>query len=554
MLETLKFGAADPAVTCVLLHGRGQSPADMQAMITRHLDVPGVRYVLPKSDGLGWYAARAIDPLADLTRAVCAEALAQVKTVFAAQTGPFVLAGFSQGACLAAEYLLSGAALPAAACLFTGCRVGLPDDRLPQAPLSGLLVYLTGGDSDPWISLDAFHRLHTDLTGEGGRVRTDLFPGRPHTVTGLERSRLQDMLVAVQGAVMRWDDGFVFPGISSRVIFGHGTLAQVGAEVERLGHKKALILSTSHQEPDAQVLAASLGPLASGVFAGAVMHTPTDVTAHAMTAYQVTGADCVVALGGGSTVGLGKAVALRNRADQIVIPTTYAGSEMTDILGQTENGAKTPQRGAAIRPEVVVYDVDLTLSLPPAMTVTSALNAIAHGVEALFATDGSPVLDVMSLDAMPAFRDGLPRVLANPQDRAARAQVLYGAWACSTALGYVSMALHHKLCHVLGGSFGTPHAETHAILIPHTAGFNAVAVPDKLAGVAEIFGSVGPGLWQFAKGLGAPLALRDLGLTADDLDRAAGIAVANPYANPRAFGQADIRALLQAAWEGVCPA
>lgn len=352
---------------------------------------------------------------------------------------------------------------------------------------------------------------------------------------------------------MRWDEGFVFPGISSRVIFGYGTLAQVGAEVERLGHKKALILSTPHQEPEAQALAASLGQMAAGVFAGAMMHTPTDVTAHAMTAYQVTGAECIVSLGGGSTIGLGKAIALRNGADQIVIPTTYAGSEMTDILGQTENGAKTTQRGPAIRPEVVVYDVDLTLTLPPAMTVTSALNAIAHGVEALYATDGSPVLDVTSLDAMRAFRDGLPRILINPQDRAARAQVLYGAWACSAALGYVSMALHHKLAHVLGGTFGMPHAETHAILLPHTAAFNAVAVPEKLAGVAEVFGSVGPGLWAFAKGLGAPLALRDLGLSLADLDRAAAIALASPYVNPRRFVQADIRALLQAAWEGVSP-
>ena len=115
------------------------------------------------------------------------------------------------------------------------------------------------------------------------------------------------------------------------------------------------------------------------------------------------------------------------------------------------------------------------------------------------------------------------------------------------------MALHHKLCHVLGGSFGTPHAETHAILLPHTAGFNAIAVPEKLAGVADLFGSVGPGLWHFAKGLGAPLALRDLGLTEGELDRAAEIAVASPYPNPRPFGQADIRALLQAAWAGVCP-
>jgi maleylacetate reductase len=347
---------------------------------------------------------------------------------------------------------------------------------------------------------------------------------------------------------MRWHEGFIFPGILSRVVFGHGTLAQIGDEVARLGRSKPLVLSTKHQEPEARALANTIG---AKVFAGAVMHTPVDVTLPALAAYD--GCDCVVSLGGGSTIGLGKAIALRTGADQVVIPTTYAGSEMTDILGQTEAGAKTTQRGPAIRPEVVVYDVDLTLTLPPAMTVTSALNAIAHGVEALYATDGNPVLDVMSLDAMRAFKAGLPRVLADPLDKAARAQVLYGAWACSTALGYVSMALHHKLCHVLGGSFGLPHAETHAILIPHTAAFNALAVPDKLAGVAQIFGSVGPGLWQFAKGLGAPLALRDLGLSLADLDKAAAIAVASPYVNPRPFGQSDIRTLLQAAWEGVCP-
>lgn len=199
MLETLIFGAADPAVTCVLLHGRGQTPADMQQMITRHLDVPGARFVLPKSNGPGWYAARAIDRLTDETRAELAAALAEVIGVMAAQSGPILLAGFSQGACLAAEYLLSGAGLPAAACLFTGCRVGLPGDGLPLAPLAGLPVYVTGGDADPWIPLDAFHRLHADLTGAGARVRTDVFPGRAHTVSALEMAGLQDMLVAVQG-------------------------------------------------------------------------------------------------------------------------------------------------------------------------------------------------------------------------------------------------------------------------------------------------------------------------------------------------------------------
>lgn len=347
---------------------------------------------------------------------------------------------------------------------------------------------------------------------------------------------------------------FVFPGIQTRVVFGTGTLDSVGAELSALGHDTALVLSTPHQADQARGVAERLGASAVGVFTDAAMHTPVDVTQAAIAAFNDSGATCVVGIGGGSTVGLAKAIATRTGADQIVIPTTYAGSEMTDILGETAAGEKTTRRDASIRPEVVIYDVDLTLSLPVAMTVTSALNAIAHGIEGLYATDANPITDMMALDAMRAFKSALPAVIADPSDTGARSKVLYGAWLCSTTLGYVSMALHHKLCHVLGGSFGLPHADTHAIMLPHTAGFNAKAVPDKLAPVAEIFGgSVGGGLWDFAKANHAPLKLADLGLSEADLDRAADIATRNPYDNPRPFDREDIRALLGAAWRGDRP-
>ncbi|MDF1709068.1 MAG: maleylacetate reductase [Paracoccaceae bacterium] len=348
--------------------------------------------------------------------------------------------------------------------------------------------------------------------------------------------------------------GFTFAGITSRVIFGPGTLDQTGAEVARLGRERALILSTPHQADQVQALADQLGGLAAGTFTQAAMHTPTDVTARAVEAYHATGADCIVALGGGSTIGLGKAIATRTGADQVVIPTTYAGSEMTDILGETDQGQKTTRRDPSIRPETVIYDVDLTLTLPPAMTVTSAMNAIAHGIEGLYAPDANPILSMMAVSAMHAFKTGLPRVVADPADRAARAEVLYGAWLCSTVLGHITMALHHKLAHVLGGSFGTLHAETHAILLPHTAGFNASAARDVLGPVAEVFGgSVGGGLWDLAAATGAPQRLSDLGLSEADLDRAASIAVQNPYHNPRPFDERDIRRLLQDAYNGVRP-
>ena len=348
---------------------------------------------------------------------------------------------------------------------------------------------------------------------------------------------------------------FVFPGLTTRVVFGHGTLAQVPDEVARLGHSRALVLSTPHQKAEAEALAATLGDKAAGVFAGAAMHTPVEVTEEAVAAFRAAQADCVVSLGGGSTTGLGKAIAVRTGADQVVIPTTYAGSEMTDILGETAGGEKTTRRDPAIRPEVVVYDVDLTLTLPVGLTVTSALNAIAHAMEALYAPDRNPVVEAMVRDALPAFRDALPALAKDPQDREARSGALYAAWCCSTALGYVSMALHHKLAHVLGGSFGLPHAETHAVLLPHTTAYNEPAVGDLLKPIADTFGgTAGAGLWHFAKSVGAPLRLADLGLTEPDLDRAAEIATKNPYANPRPVSRDGIRQLLQQAYDGHCPA
>ena len=348
---------------------------------------------------------------------------------------------------------------------------------------------------------------------------------------------------------------FVFPGLATRVVFGHGTLANVPVEVARLGHSRALVLSTPQQEPQAQALADALGAKAAGVFARATMHTPVEVTETALAAYKALGADCVVSLGGGSTTGLGKAIATRTGADQVVVPTTYAGSEMTDILGETTGGEKSTRRDVSVRPEVVVYDVDLTLTLPIGLTVTSALNAIAHAMEGLYAPDRHPITEALSRDAMVAFARALPALVQNPIDATARADALYAAWGCSTTLGHVTMALHHKLAHVLGGSFGLPHAETHAVLLPHTTAYNEPAVANLLAPIKDAFGkaSAAAGLWHFAKDCGAPLRLADLGMTEADLDRAAEIAARNPYANPRPVNRDGIRHLLQHAYDGECP-
>jgi maleylacetate reductase len=347
---------------------------------------------------------------------------------------------------------------------------------------------------------------------------------------------------------------FTYRGSSARIVFGAGRSADVAVFVEAMGCKRALVLATPHQKQDAEALSVRLGALSVGVFDGAVMHTPVEVTEAALQVVAETGADCVVSLGGGSTTGLGKAIAYRTDLPQIVIPTTYAGSEVTPILGQTEAGRKTTVRHDRILPEVVIYDPDLTLGLPAAMSVTSGLNAMAHALEGLYAQDRNPVSTLMAVDGLRAFADSLPVLVKSPGDGKARADALYGAWLCGTVLGAVGMALHHKICHTLGGSFDTPHAETHAVMLPHTAAFNAQAAREELAPAAGIFGgSIGGGLWDFAKTIGAPLSLRDFGLSEADLDRAAAIATENPYWNPRPIDQTSIRTLLQQAWEGVRP-
>src|ERR1700749_3410987 len=193
---------------------------------------------------------------------------------------------------------------------------------------------------------------------------------------------------------------FTYNALPSRVIFGSGTLTGLGDEIKRLRCSRALILSTPQQEKEAKELAAQIGPLAAGLYVNATMHTPVAVTEAALAVAKGLKADVTVALGGGSTTGLGKAIALRTDLPQIVIPTTYAGSEATPILGETKDGLKTTQRSMKILPEVIVYDVDLTMTLPPGMTITSGMNAVAHAAEALYAREANPVTSMMAEDGV----------------------------------------------------------------------------------------------------------------------------------------------------------
>jgi len=342
----------------------------------------------------------------------------------------------------------------------------------------------------------------------------------------------------------------------ARVVFGSGTSARVRDEVERLGHARVLLLAGPHLSDAAARVADVLGPLVVARFDGAAMHTPVEVTEQALAVLRAHDVDCVVAIGGGSTTGLAKALALRTGVDQVILPTTYAGSEVTPVLGETADGVKTTQSSPEILPETVIYDVDFTLNLPVPISVASGVNALAHAMEALYSPDANPVIDAMALEAIGGIARALPKVVADPSDVDARGELLQGAWLAGTCLGAVGMGLHHKLCHTLGGSFGLPHAETHTVVLPHAMAYNASAVPDVMRRIAEALGvnDAPSGVYDLIESVHGPLSLRELGMKAEDLDKAVELATAKPYPNPRELTASGIAELLDNAWHGRRPA
>ena len=242
----------------------------------------------------------------------------------------------------------------------------------------------------------------------------------------------------------------------------------------------------------------------------------------------------------------------------LAIPTTYAGSEMTPIYGITEGGLKKTGKDARVLPRTVIYDPELSRSLPVELSVTSGINAIAHAAEGLYSFDGNPIMDLMAQEGIAALGRALPAIRRDPDDMEARSDALYGAWLCGTVLGNVGMALHHKLCHTLGGSFNLPHAQTHTIVLPHALAYNAAAAPQAMARIAKALGanastSAAQAAYDLARDNDAPVALREIGMAAGDVERALDIALQNQYPNPRPLERDAIRTLLHNAYEGVRP-
>lgn len=349
-------------------------------------------------------------------------------------------------------------------------------------------------------------------------------------------------------------DVFVHTEVPNRVVFGAGARWRLGEEVDRLAITRVVVVSGSRSKAFAEELGDACGNRVVGVLPDAVMHVPSQLAEKTAATVADLGADGIIAVGGGSAIGLAKAVARRTELAVVALPTSYSGSEMTPIWGETEGGVKTTGRSWDVKPRTVIYDVELTTSLPEQLTVTSAVNAVAHAVEALYAPDASPVHKVVAEDGIRMAVSALGRV-RDPGDAGARTELLTAAWMCGTVLGSTTMGLHHKLCHLLGGRLDLPHAETHAVLLPHVMAFNLVPGGDARARADRAIGDApaARALWDRIGTMGGPRSLSELGMERSQLAGIVDQALAQQVANPRMVDREQLTGLLSRALEGTEP-
>lgn len=337
---------------------------------------------------------------------------------------------------------------------------------------------------------------------------------------------------------------------AQRVVLGAGVAAErVGAELDRLGASSVMVVAGPRSRPMLQALA----PRTRLAWTEVAQHVPVELAARARAAAATAGIDVVVAIGGGSAIGLAKAVALTRPVVVIAVPTTYAGSEATNVWGLTDDGGKRTGVADRVLPAVVVYDPELVVSMPTDLVVASGLNAVAHCVDSLWAPRADPINAALATEGLAALRHGLLGLVDRPSDLDAAARTQYGCYLGAVAFASAGSAMHHRICHVLGGTFGLPHAATHAVVLPYVLAWNAAAAPGAGQRIAGALGGEEPSgaLEDLRLRLGAPRALRDVGLAETDLPRAVSTALPTiPPSNPRPIDERALARLLHAAWLG----
>jgi alcohol dehydrogenase class IV len=352
---------------------------------------------------------------------------------------------------------------------------------------------------------------------------------------------------------------FEYTGHPSHVVFGVGASEdhRFTDAIDELGARRILLIAADAEDKLAARLGATLGDRVVGRFSAVRPHVPIEIARAAREAAAAAQADSLLSIGGGSTTGTAKAIAMDSGLPIIAVPTTYAGSEVTPVWGLTENGAKSTGVDLKVLPKLVIYDPALTVSLPVELSVVSGLNALAHCAEAFWTARRNPITSLIAAEGIRALASGLPGVLADPQDLGARSQTLYGAWLSGTAFASAGSGLHHKICHVLGGAYNLPHAETHAVVLPYSTALAAPAIEGVDERIAIALGApgepAGEAIFAFERRLGAPRSLREIGLSEDQLPRAAELIDEALTALPDPVSHAAIEELLAAAFAGAPP-
>jgi len=348
-------------------------------------------------------------------------------------------------------------------------------------------------------------------------------------------------------------NGFVYESQPGRVVFGFGAQAGIADEVARLGAERVLLLSSPSATAAADALHAALGDVALR-WTEVAEHVPVDLAERARAAAWDAHIDVIVAIGGGSAIGLAKAIALELGASILAVPTTYAGSEMTPLYGLTGDH-KVTGRDARVLPRVVVYDPELTLGLPIATSVASACNALAHCIEGGYGPGANPVTTLSAMEGIRVLTENVPLLARDTRDIDVRSGLLYGAYLAGTVIATVGVGVHHRICHVLGGSYGLAHAASNAVVLPHAIAYNAPAVPDLVRRWGDAMGTSDPAARAFdlAADAGLATSLSALGLPESVLGDVAVRVVEETPVNPRPVDLPSVSAMLDDAWRGVRP-
>jgi alcohol dehydrogenase class IV len=360
------------------------------------------------------------------------------------------------------------------------------------------------------------------------------------------------MTMAASNGSMR---PFVYDALPGRVLFGPGEFSKAAIELDRLGARRIVLIADRSGASWADRLAGTLGARIVARIDDVIPHVPIEAAKAARGLASDTRADAIVTLGGGSSTGLGKAIAMVIPIPILAIPTTYAGSEMTPIWGLTQQGRKDTGRDPNVQPKTVVYDPLLTLSLPPGVAGPSGMNALAHCIEATYGDGANPVITLLALEGIRILSTSLPAVVAAPENLDARTDALAGAYLAGASFAAAGSGIHHKICHVLGGVYDLPHAETHTVVLPHSVAFMTSREPAAIARVGAAMGTadVAGGVYELVVRIGAPTDLASIGMPANRLDEAANLIVEAARGGSVDVTPATMRALLDDAYAGRRP-